>query len=576
MQMKTRGARVAAMAVTLALVAACGGNGGDSQGSPPDAPQATGVREAPPAESSKPVPGGTMTVGLEAETNSWLPSETRPGSAGLTVWTAIYDPLVVRTLDGSIEPYLAESVTPNENFTRWTLALRDGVSFHDGTPLNADAMKRMFDDYLVAEGSVAAGFFAGVQMEVTGSLTVDYVLAEPNATFLDNLLGLGGYPFSPTAADAAGADAGSRPVGTGPFTFESWVRDGELRVVRNEQYWRTDADGTPLPYLDEIIFRPIPDGATRLDSLRSGDVDLIQTLDTALVRSARDLVDTEGFKSYEWLGNSSGGILFNTLGPPFDDVRVRLAIAHATDADQVLEVQGGAGITPVRTQFFSEDSPWYSDAAAAAWPTYDVERATELSDAYVNDPDRSDGKGVGERISFTYSCVSTPEQRELGQLLQALWQQTGFQVELDFVEQSALIAKAAGTDNQPPLRGDFDAQCWRLGGNQDPYPLWAAEYGPIDAEVRNTTDFTHPKITAAVDSLRSEDDVNARKQLVEEISLLLAEQVPNIWLGGTAAAIVADASVRGVQDATSPDGTSMDSTTSAIVWTPFLWIEETA
>ncbi len=569
---------LALLAVLSVLFTACGGDDdtGDS-GSDDATEDGAGVRdntEDAAAEDGEPQYGGSVTIGLEAETNGWLPGTSQPANAGYTVYTAIYDPLVARVEDGSIEPYLAETIEPNEDYTRWSVALREGIKFHDGTDLTADVIKTIWDEYLTADGANTKGGLEGKTVEVTGPLTYDYVLAEGDAAFLDTLTLTPGFPFSVEAAKAAGEDAASRPVGTGPFTFESWTRDGHLVVKRNESYWRTDDNGNQLPYLDSITFRPIPDEDTRLDSVASGDIDIMQTLRQSIVRGARELVDGGGYNTYEWLGNNGGAGIINTMKPPFDDKRVRQALVHAVDQEQMIEVLGGTGITPPQTQWFTEDSPWYSEAAAEAWPAYDPDEAKELLDDYINDPDRSDGQAPGTPISFTYDCPPDPSLVELSQAYQAFWQQVGLEVNLDSKEQSAHITQGIGTENEPFLRGDFDVQCWRLGSQADPYSIWDSAFGPVESEVLNVSDWTHPDVTAKLEEMRVEGDIEARKQLVEDISLILAEEIPNFWTGGTATAIVAREGVKGILDAKTPSGTAIDGASDSIIRTTYLWLAE--
>lgn len=567
---------LALLTVLSVLLTACGGDDDTESGSDDTTEGEGGVRDdtgEEPAEEGEPQYGGTITIGLEAESNSWLPGETTAANAGLSVMVAIHDPLVVRTEDGEIEPYLAESAEPNEDYTRYSLTLRDGITFHDGTALTAEVVKANFDEYLTVPGATTASTFEGVTMEVTGPLSFDYVLSEPDAAFLDKLLASPGMPFSIEAARAAGEDAGANPVGTGPFVFESWTRDGQLTVSRNENYWRTDEAGNQLPYLDGVVFRPIPDEDTRLDSVASGDIDVMQTLRQSLVRRSREIVDGGGFVSYEWIGNNAGVSIMNVLHPPLDDKRVRMALTMGVDQDQLIEVLGGTGITPPQTQWFSEDSPWYSEAAAEAWPTYDPEAAQALLDEYVNDPERSDGKPVGAPISFTYDCPPDPSLVELSQAYQAFWQQLGIEVELDSKEQSAHIDQALGLESDPPLSGDYDVQCFRLGTENDPFSAWESAYGPWEEEVLNFTNFTHPKITENLAAMRTEGDFEARKKLVEEISLVLAEEVPNMWTGGTATAIVARDAVHGLMGGTTPEGAPIDGAANAIIRTTTVWLE---
>jgi peptide/nickel transport system substrate-binding protein len=529
--------------------AACGGSGDKSGNAEAGAVSDVG-------EAGDPVEGGEITVGLEAETNSWLPNEGTFNQPGTNVAYAIYDPLMQRTADGTVEPYLAESMEPNAELTEWTLKLRSGVQFHDGTPLNSQALKTIFDDYLKAPASKVAASLAEVSsMDIVDDLTVTYKLTEPNAAFPDNLVTAAGWPFSPTAAAAAGADAGAHPVGTGPFTFVSWQRDSNLVVEKNENYWQKG-----LPHLDKITFRPIPDEDTRLASLQSGDIDVMQSLRQSTVIRARDL---DGFSNYEFLGSNSGGGTLNTSKPPFDDIRVRKALAYALDQEAVIEVLGGAGVTPPTTQFYSEDSPYYSEKVAEAYPTYDPKKAQEFYDDYVNDPERSDGKPVGTPLSFTYSCPPDPSLNEVAQLVQSLYGAIGAQVQLEQVEQATWIQKM--------LSRDYDTGCTRVGADSDPYLVFDAAFtdGPL-----NMTAFQSPEIDEQLDILRTTTDLEARKAAVEKIGLVIDENVPNTFSGGTLTVMAAREAVKNIDGWVFPDGTKGNGAASAQVMWGHVWVTD--
>ncbi|MGY2130431.1 ABC transporter substrate-binding protein [Blastococcus sp. SYSU DS0617] len=541
----------AGLAAVLLGTAACGGgDGGDGGGGSPQAGDPDGI-----SEQGEPVTGGTLEVGLEAETNSWLPGEGSFNNPGITVAYALYDPLIKRTEDGELKPYLAESIEPNDDLTEWTLTLRPDIQFHDGTPLNAQALKTIWDEYLTIPTSNVVATLAGASVEVVDDLTVTYVLEEPNAAFPDLLTGSPGWPFSPTAAAEFGPDAGANPVGTGPFKFVSWQRDSNLVVEKNEDYWQ---DG--LPYLDEITFRPIPDEDTRLASLQSGDIQAMQTLRQGTIARAREL---DGVDNYEYLGNNSGGSIFNTTKAPFDDVRVRQALAYGMDQEALIDIIGGTGLTPDATQYFSPDSPFYSEAAAEAFPSYDPERAQELYDEYINDPERSDGQPVGTDLSFTYNCPPDPSLNELSQLYQSFWSTLGIDVELNTVEQAAHI--------QNGIAKDYDVACWRVGAETDPYVVLSQAFtpGPL-----NFTGYTSPEIDENLEILRTTTDLAERQDAVEEISLHLAENVPNVYTGYTLTDIAVQEEVKNVGGWEFPDGTPGNGVPGATAMWGHVWIAE--
>ena len=541
---------LAILLVLTALAAACGGGDDDDAGGEPTGEQSD------QSDQGEPVSGGTITVGLEAETPGWQPGSGNFANSGVAVAYAIYDPLVRLDENGEIHPYLAESIEPNDDFTEWTVKLRSGVQFHDGTPLNSQAMKTIFDTYLIAPGANTAGILRDTQLEVIDDLTYKYVLPAPNSGFPDNLAGAPGWPFSPTAAAANGANSGSMPVGTGPFVFDSWERDSRLVVKKNPNYWQ---DG--LPYLDEIVFRPIPDEDTRLSSLETGDIDVMQTLRQSTGIRARDL---DGVDNYEFLGNTTGTTIFNTTKPPLDDVRVRHALVLAQDQAQLIEVQGGTGVVPPSTQVFSEDSPYYSQEVADAWPAYDPEAAQELIDEYVNDPSRSDGKAPGEPVSFRYDCLPEPVLVDLASLYQSFWQEIGVQVELRQVEQATHVQEA--------LSGDFQAKCFRAGADADPYVTLRNAFtlpSPL-----NFTRFTDPTIDEDLAELAASGDLDERKALVEEISMTINEGFPLSYYGSTLAVLAAQDYVKNVDGWTFPDGVRGIGTPGATTHWAFVWRTE--
>ncbi len=546
-------AAVAAGLVGLLLGgAACGSGDDGGGGGGSEEPQEGAIVDI--SEQGEPVDGGEIVVGLEAETSSWLPGKGTFNQPGVNVAYALYDPLMHRTEDGDVEPYLAESMEPNAALTEWTLTLRPDVRFHDGTPLDAQALKTIFDEYLTAPGAnTAASLDEVTSLDVVDELTVVYRLVEANAAFPVLLISSPGWPFSPTAAAAAGEDAGANPVGTGPFRFVSWQRDSQLVVEKNEDYWQPG-----LPHLDRITFRPIPDEDTRLASLRSGDIDVMQSLRQSTVIRARDL---DGVDNYEHLGSNSGGGTVNTSKPPFDDVRVRQALAHALDQEAIIEVLGGAGVTPPTTQFFSEDSPYWSEKVAEAYPEYDVEKAQELYDDYVDDPDRSDGLPVGTPLSFTYSCPPDPSLNEVAQLVQSLYGALGAQVELEQVEQATWIQKM--------LARDYDTGCTRVGADSDPFIVFDAAFtdGPL-----NMTAFQSPEIDAQLDILRTTTDLEARKAAVEEIGLVVNENVPNTFSGGTLTVMAGREAVKNLAGWVFPDGTTGNGAASAQVMWGHVWL----
>jgi peptide/nickel transport system substrate-binding protein len=511
----------------------------------------------PPASPGEPRHGGSITVALEAETNSYLPGRGAIGAPGTNVALTIFDALVRRDHNGNWRPYLAESIEPNADYTVWTLRLRPDVRFHDGTPLDAAALKWNFDNLHKVPGSLTWGSIRDIErMEVVGELTVEYHLHQGIVAFPHLLINAAGWPFSPTAARRHGEDAGSHPVGTGPFAFVSWRRDDRLVVRRNDDYW-WDA----LPYLDQIVFRPIPDEDSRLASLNARSVDAMQSLRQSIIAQVRS---TPNLHRYEFYGNNGGGANINTGRPPLDDARIRRSLAWALYQDALIEVLGGVDITPAKTQHYTIGSRWHSERVAAAWPRNDQDKARELLRAYMEDPDRSDGRPPGAPVSVEFRCPPDPSLIELAQMYQALWRAVGFEVRLRQMEAAAGV--------QATLAGDYQISCARAGDELDPYITLSNLFGPPDEQPLNLTNFHHPIIAENLEVLRTERDFEHRYEAVERIMMLFTRKVPFLWTAATPTVIAVRPDLRNIAGWRFPDGTPGDGTPNALAMWGQVWL----
>ncbi|MHA6627265.1 ABC transporter substrate-binding protein [Pseudonocardia sichuanensis] len=495
-----------------------------------------------------------IVVGLESETTGWLPGRNLLiNYPSLNVAYAVFDPLMRTDANGEMRPYLAESLEPNADLTQWTLTLRPGVRFHDGTPLDAQALKTVYDQYLSIPTSNLLGSLRFVEsLEVVDDLTVRYTLTEPDASFPAVLEGPAGWPFSPTAAAEQGADAfASQPVGTGPFRFASWLRGSELELERNEDYWREG-----LPKLDRITFQVITDENARVASLQSGDIDAMQTLRQSTVRQVRALEDVT---THDFIGNLAGGQLLNTQQPPLDDVRVRQALAYAIDQPAILDLLGGSDLSPTATQYYQPDSPWHSERAEQTWPTNDPGRARQLLDEYRNDPNRSDGKAPGEPVVLEHNIIPDPSVVEMGLGYKAMWEAVGFVHNMHQVEVAVITDTNAS--------GDFMINTSRFGNEDDPCITLRNSFGDPEVTPTNYTNLDDAEVQQHLATLCSTTDQAAREQAVDAIMVRLAELVPHTWTGHTPTSVAARPELQGIPDWTFPDGTPGDGfPMTAVTW----------
>jgi peptide/nickel transport system substrate-binding protein len=449
---------------------------------------------------------------------------------------AVFDKLFEQNEVGSYVPNLATGISANDDFTVWTMSLQSGVRFHDGSAFNAQSLSDMW--VIQQGGAAAAGHIAATGLttvEVTGDLEVTYTLSKTNSAFPSYLSRAPlGMVFEPGAA-AADTDAFSlAPVGTGPFVIESRDIDNETIFTRNPNYWQKDIWGRPLPYLDSFVVRPIPDETTRLASLTSGTVTAMQSLRQATIRDARE---AEGITLYEFQGNNAGGGMFNVLLAPYDDVRVRRGLTLANNQEAVIEALGGKGISGPGTQFFSPDSPWWSQAVHDAYPHFDYEAGKALIQEYVDDPERSDGKAVGENIEVTLACPPDPTLIAAMSVLEQLWSGTGMvDVTMVNTDQQTHINVALGLANG--FQGEHGAHCWRWGGEDDPSVGLGDAYAPWQMSPLNFSNYSDDEASAALAEAIATDDFARRKELYETVGLVGARDVP-MWYSGHTATVIA-------------------------------------
>ena len=505
-----------------------------------------------------PVMGGSLIMGLEAEATGLRPWEDACGEPCVNIARTVFDVLVSQNTDGEYEGNLAESIEPNEDFTEWTMVLRPDVTFHNEVPLTAQTIADMFaiqQTGTQSSGLIATYGIAGV--EAVDDLTVLYTLSAPNSAFpaAVNTVPIG-YVFEPAAAAADPVGFSTNPIGTGPFTMVSRDIDNETVVERNENYWRTDADGNQLPYLDQVAFRPIPDEGTRLDALISGTVNLMETRRQGTIRDARA---ESGISLFEFQGNNTGGGMFNTAVPPFDDVRVRLGLNKLNDQERVIEALGGTGISQPVTQWFSADSPWWTQEAADTYPTFNFEEGTALLQEYIDDPARTDGKAAGEPIDVELSCPPDPTLIAAMQVLEQVWSGSELvNVSLTQFDQATHINNAVADTHR--------AHCWRWGTEADP----SAAINPFLTDpaesVSNFPNWFDPEAYGwAVEAIQTAD-VEERKALYSKIMVRINEQAPVWYSGGTATLVATDENIRGVNDWTLPSGNTGNGTPGALIF----------
>ncbi len=527
----------------------------DGEGTTAPEPTAPVVTE-PPASEFAPVFGGRLVVAGEAETaNPWLPGVMQCDSFCQMRARTFYDPLVVVDDELNVSGFLAESVEPNEDATEFTITLRQGITFHDGSEFNADVamdnINRSFTSLLIgaAVKDVARTPEGGILMEKIDDYTFkmftgfngnpDEPLSWP--LFPYYLGGQGGLMASSewmAAVDAGTADP-TDAVGTGPFLLDSYAPGDRLVVKRNPNYWQTDENGDTLPYLDEIEFRVIPDSQVRGQALASGDIDLMSTSDALVVNDPQFDNDAYGIVRQDQFSETNY-ILFNLTKPYLADQSVRCALWQAIDRVDLINVVA-SGFAEPSTQMFTVGQEGFLPEGQNGGLGFDVAAATAAIEAY---------EAANGPLTVNYSTTPTATSLTTAQYLADAWGTIGVDVTIDQIEQSKLINNA--------LFGDpaFDAFGWRnhAGIFVDQQYFWwhssaalpsATEEGGPGLAL-NFGRLRDPEIDRLLEESRSEADPEVRRVNAEDINRRFAEQCFTIPTSATQWGVIHDAAVQNI------------------------------
>ncbi len=502
---RPRSLALVALAAVLALVvAACGSGGGGS------ADTGTGGEAASGG-------GGTLIIGMTATNIPLLDTglSQNEGYEGIRfVGNQLYDGLTRFDLSKpdevpQIVPALAESWTPNADLSQWTFKLRPGVTFHDGTPWNADAAIFNLDRYIKKD---SPEFFQALNAQAGLAISgIDTFSKVDDMTIQINTKGPWSYlPVdlatvffaSPTAVQKLGNDAfGTAPVGTGPFEFVELVRGERLTLAKNEAYWRG------APKLDKVILRPIPDPTARVAALRSGEVNWIEVPlpdDKAALESEGFVVHLNSY-DHEWPW------VLNVSKPPFDNVKVRQAINYAIDRDALSDdiLQGTASPLP---QAASEANFAYREENNMY--TYDPDKAKQLltEAGYPN--------GFTFRLSFPTSGSGNMLPIPMNESLQADLAKVGIKVQLEPIEWASML-----TDYfVGKIPGDAEAINISLSYQQEGF--WTAWYGTDSAT--NAAQYSNPEVDALFAKAKTVEESADRGDIYAEAAKIITEDAP--WL----------------------------------------------
>ena len=525
---------IGCMAALCLLAGACGNEPGNQNAgfSSKSLTTESGLKEA-----GRPVRGGRIVYGLEAETTGGfcLP-EAELAPSGNLIRMAIYDSLTAINKNSEAKPYLARSVVPDSTYTRWTIVIRDGIKFHDGSTLDATVVKNNLDAFLGNYPPRTPDLFPIVlanidTVKVKDPVTIEVTTKVPWIAFPSYLATLG-IMGQAQLDDEENCD--ENMIGTGPFKLAEWIPNQKLLAQRNADYWQIAPDGERYPYADAIEFRPISDTQQRINAIESGEVNAMATSEPQDIHGTLTAMAESGDINFLVANDHSevGYLMLNSGIPPFNDERMRRAVAQGIDRDAYNGIING-GFSKIADQPFPPgDSGYIEDPG---FPKHDVEAAKALVKDYMAD---------GNSSEFTISAASEPTVLARAEVIQSQMRMLGIAVKIHSVDEATLINEAIG--------GSFQANVWsqHAGGEPDAQYIWW--HGPP-----NPTNFARiedPEIDRALEEGRIETDPQRRREIYEGISRRFAEKVWNIWLSYTEWGIALAPKVHGVLNTELPDG----------------------
>lgn len=448
-----------------------------------------------------------ITVALQLEPPHLDPTSAAAGAIDSVLYSNVFEGLTRFTADGSIIPGLAAGWEISDDGLTYTFRLRDGVTFHDGTTMDAADVKFTFDR-LLAEDSANAQkalytLISGV--EVVDPLTVRMTLSEPNGNMLFNLA----WGDAVIVAPESIGTIKQQPVGTGAFKFDRWVQSDRIELVRNDTYW-----GTPAK-LEAATFKFISDPTAAFAAVMAEDVDYFSAFP-----APENLPQFEADPRFQVLvGSTEGETILSTNNkmPPFDDIRVRKALAHAIDRNAIIDgAMFGYG-TPIGTHF-APHHPAYVDLTAQS--AFDPSKARDLLEQ----------AGFADGFDTTLYLPPPSYARRGGEIIAAQLAQVGIRAQIINVEWAQWLESV--------FRGkDFGLTI-------------VSHTEPMDIGIYANPDYyfqyDNPEFQALMQTLNTTTDPDIRTEMLKQAQRMIADDYVNGYLFQLAQLSVARAELKGI------------------------------
>lgn len=461
-------------------------------------------------------PPNVLVVGQVAEPQSLDPHAVTAVN-DFRILMNVYDGLVrYRSGTLEVEPALAEKWDITDGGKTYTFQLREGISFHDGSPLDAEAVVFNFERMLKEDhpyhktGPFPLSFFfsAVSKVEALDPRTVRFTLKEPYAPFLSNLAYPTGLIVSPASVMKHGADFGRNPSGTGPFRFAEWVSNERVVVNRNDAYWG------PKAASETIVFRPITDPNTRVAEMLSGGIDIMVEVPPVSLSQFKG----DGYSVVEQAGPHVWFLILNAKEGPFADVRVRQAANYAINkeaiANNVLEGTATVAAGPTPPAF-----SWAYNSDLKPYP-YDPDRARALI---------KEAGAEGAKLTFyvTEGGSGMLDPVAMGTAIQADLAAVGFEVKIETYEWNTFLGRV-----NPGLAGKADmAEMAWMTNDPDTLPFLALRTDAWPEKGGfNSGYYSNPQVDNLLEAARASTSQEERARLYREMQSIVQSDAPWVFI----------------------------------------------
>ena len=451
---------------------------------------------AAPTEGGK--AGGTLVIARLSDANNLDPHFLTQINSAAIIHHKVYEGLVRMNKESKYVGSLASEWKQLDDVT-WEFKLRTGVTFHDGTPFNAEAVKKTIARVQdPAVGSNRANLFEAIkEVKVVDDNTVQFILHYPYAPLLSVLASAEGGILSPKAIEQYGKDLTKHPTGTGPYKFESWTPGQEVVLVKNENYWGDK------PKLDKVVFKTVPEDTTRIAMVETGEAQVAEQLPVTEVDRVQN---SQNMTLGRYAAFSSEHIGINTKKKPFDDVRVRQAIALAVDKPTIIQgVYNDVGtvahssISPAMVGY----SPNVKDLG------YDLEKAKQLlADA-----------GYANGFKATVYLNDNKARINVAEVLQQQLKQINIDLDVKVLEFGAYIDAASKGETDLFISG------WGNATGDADYNQYNLFHTNSHGAPGNHSFYSNPEVDKLIEDGRKEKDEEKRKQIYEKAQQLEMDEV---------------------------------------------------